>query len=95
MTSRYSIGGAQCPAAGDERPVVFDDVAVVDRDVALGGGEVFVAKDLGGDVHGEAGCDGVGGEHAAEVVRGELQWCAVGVAQAAGGGDAVDECPGV
>ena len=46
------LDGSQCSAAGDERSVVFDHVTVIDSDVALGGVEVVVAEDLGGDVDG-------------------------------------------
>lgn len=50
--------GALLAAASDKRPVVFDDVVVVDRDVALGGVQTVVAEDFRGDMNGETGGDG-------------------------------------
>ena len=70
--------GSDAPPAGDEGSVVVDDVLVVDGDVALGGGQVLVAEELGGDVDGEPRGHRLGGEDAPEVMRGEPQGAPVG-----------------
>jgi hypothetical protein len=49
---------------------VADDVFVEDGDVAVGGLHVQVSKEGGADVDRQAVVDEVGGEQAAEVVRG-------------------------
>ena len=89
------VAGSLVAAAGDERAVVFDDVVVVDGDVALGRVEVGVAEDLGGDVDRQPGGHGFGREDAAEVM-----WCdpcrgAVAVNDAAAGHDPVDQGAGL
>jgi hypothetical protein len=66
------LGGvALGAAAGDEFPVAADDVVGEDGGVAAGGLQVDVPEEGGGDVQREAGADHLGGEQAAEVVRGE------------------------
>src|SRR3954468_18650769 len=67
------LGGAQGAAAGDEGAVGFDGLGGVDGVVAHCGVDVVVADDDLGDVGWQAGADGVGDEHAPEVVRGENQ----------------------
>jgi hypothetical protein len=52
----------------------------INRNVALGGGEVEVAEQLRGDVDGQSAVDGVGREESAEVVRGEADVLSVDVA---------------
>src|SRR4051794_10826845 len=73
------LAGPQASTTGDERPVVFDHVAVVDGDVTLSGVEALMAEELGGDVNGQTGGDGFGGEDATKVVRGESDESPVGV----------------
>ena len=70
---------------------MVDDFLVVDGDVGLGGGQRLVPEELGGDVDGQPGGDGFGGEHAPEVVRGEAHRLPVGGGQPAGGERAVEE----
>ena len=48
------LAGPLAAAAGDELPVVADDLGRVDGDVPLGGIEVEVAQELGGDVDRQA-----------------------------------------
>src|SRR6266542_1622967 len=56
------VAGAQGPPSGDEGPMVGDDVLGVDRGIPHGRVERLVTADLGGDVRGQAGADGVGDE---------------------------------
>ena len=79
------LAGAQRAAAGDERPVPVDDLVGVDGLVAHGGVDVAVPGDELGDVRGHAVQDGVGDEHAAEVVGGEPQRLPGGVGDAVRG----------
>lgn len=76
------LGGPLGAAQVDVLPVVPDDLLRVDGDVALGGVEVQVPEELGGDVNRQAGVDGLGGEDPAEVVPGERQRRPVDVDQA-------------
>ena len=71
------LAGSQGSAAGDERPVVFDYVRVVDGDVTLGGVETLVAEKLGGDVDRQTEGDGFGGEDPPEVMRREPGRCPI------------------
>jgi hypothetical protein len=68
------FAGAQGAAAGDEGPVVGDDVFGVGRGVSHRGSKIGMAEDLGRDVRWQAGAEGFGREQPAEIVRGELQW---------------------
>ena len=63
------LAGAQRAAAGEEGEVGLDGLVGVDGLVAHGDVDVAVPGDDLGDVRGEAVEDGVGDEHAAEVVR--------------------------
>ena len=72
------LAGAQRAAAGEERQVGLDGLVGVDGLVADGDVDVAVPGDDLGDVRREAVEDGVGDEHPAEVVRGEVQRAAVG-----------------
>jgi len=74
------FAGSLGAAAGDERPVVGDDVFGVDRGVAHGGVEQGVPADFRGDVRGKPGPQGVGDEDPAEVMGPPLE-------RFAGGGD--------
>lgn len=89
------FAGALLSAAGDEGSVVVDDVVVVDRDVALGGVEAFVAEDLGGDVNWKPGCDCFGGEDAPEVVGRDPGGRPVGMDNAGKVNNARDQDPGL
>ena len=75
------LAGAQRSAAGDERAVPVDHLVGVDGLVAHGGVDVAVSGDELGDVRGHAVQDGVGDEHAPEVVRGEPQRLPGGVGE--------------
>lgn len=73
-------------AAPVEKPAIGADQVVLEyREVGLRGGQVVVSEDLGRDVDGEPSGDGLGGEHAPEVVRGDVQRLAGEVAQAGAG----------
>lgn len=89
------LGWSKCPPSGDVSAVVVDHVVVIDRDVGLGGRDRVMAKDLGGDVNGQAGCDGLGGEDPPEVVGAELGRCAVAVGDPRGGDQLVEQFDGV
>src|SRR4051794_3991245 len=75
------LGGGQGAAAGDECAVGFDGLGGVDGVIAHGRVDVGVAGDDLGDVGWQAGADGVGDEHSAEVLRGEGQRLPGGVRQ--------------
>ena len=87
------FAGAQGATAGDEGPVVGDDVFGVDRGVSQRGSEVGMAEDLGGDVGREAGAEGFGREEPAEVVGREVQRLARGVGEPGDGQDVEEELP--
>ena len=72
-------GRAQCPAAGDERPVAVDDLFGVDRLISHGGIDVAVAGHQLGDVRRHPVHDRVGDEDPPEVVEGVAQRVAAGV----------------
>jgi hypothetical protein len=74
------LAGPLGPATGDERPMVRDHVLGVDRGVAHRCVHSRVTADLGRDVRGQPGANGVGDENSPEIVRAPLQWLA-------GGGD--------
>ncbi len=65
------LDGPVRPAPLYELDVASEDFFRVNGGVAHGGVEVLVAEEGGGDVDGQAVVDGVGGEQAPEVVRGE------------------------
>lgn len=94
----FGVGGFAVLVAGsvgaalvDEGAVVADDLVGVDGDVSLGGVEVEVAEQLGGDVDGQAGVDGLGCEDPAEVVRRVPDRGAVDVGDASVGGEFGEE----
>jgi hypothetical protein len=62
-------GGPQGPPLVDEGPVGADQVVLEHRQVGMGGGQVVMAEQPGGDVDGQAAGDRLGGEYAADVVR--------------------------
>jgi hypothetical protein len=66
---------------GDKCPVVAQHVVLVDGDVGLTGVEVGMAEQFRGEVHRQPAGDCVGGEDAAEVVRGAVQWLPVGTSE--------------
>ena len=75
----------------------LDGLVGVDGLVAHGDVDVAVPGDDLGDVRGEAVEDGVGDEHAAEVVRGVAQWLPAGLVRPAsgdGGGEHAADGPG-
>jgi hypothetical protein len=74
----------------DERLVGADDLVGVDGGVGAGGVQRTVTEDRGGDVDGQAGADGLGGEEPTEVVGGEPQRRAVGVADGVAVEDPLD-----
>jgi hypothetical protein len=61
------------PALVHEAPVVADHLLGIDGNIPLGGIEVEVSEEFGGDVDRQAAVHGFGGEDPAEVVRGEPQ----------------------
>lgn len=76
----FDVGGlavflarALGPALVHVAPVVADHFLRIDRDIPLGGVEVEVAEEFGGDVDRQAAVHGFGGEDPAEVMRGEPQ----------------------
>ena len=85
------FAGAQGAAAGDEGPVVGDDVFGVDRGVSHRGSEIGVAEDLGGDVRWQPGAEGVGREEPPEVVGREFQRPVRGVGEPGDGQDVEEE----
>ena len=85
---------AQGPAAGEEGQVGLDGLVGVDRLVAHGGIDVFVACDDLGDVRWQAADDGIGDEDPPEVVRRVMQRLPVGgVFQAGVGKGGVEHVP--
>ena len=77
---------AQLAAPFDERLVGGDEVLGKHRGVATGGVEVEMSEQRSGDVQRQAAVDGVGGEQAAEVVRGEVHRL-TGIGQPGDGGE--------
>jgi hypothetical protein len=61
------------PALVHEAPVVVNHLLGIDRHIPLGGIEVEVSEEFGGDVDRQAAVHGFGGEDPAEVLRGEPQ----------------------
>lgn len=76
------LGRAQRTPSGDERAVPIDDFLGIDGLVSHGGVDVAVAGDELGDVRGHAVQHSVGDEHAAKVVRGELERSPGGIGDA-------------
>jgi hypothetical protein len=85
------LAGPRGAPAGDEGPVVLDDLVVVDGDVGLRGGQRLVAEELGGDMDRKAGGHRLGGEDAPEIVRREAHRPPVGPGDPGGCGGAVQE----
>ena len=85
------FAGAQGASAGDEGPVVGDDVLGVDRGISHRGSEIGMSEDLGGDMRREAGAEGFGREEPPEIMRRELQWPVRGVGEPGDGQDAEEE----
>lgn len=85
------FAGTQSAPAGDEGPMVGDDVFRVDRGVSHRGPEIGMPEDLGGDVRREAGAEGFGREEPPEVVRREFQRPVGGVGEPGDGQDVKEE----
>ena len=91
MGLRYSSLGRSARRRAYERPVSVDGFFGVDGLVSHGGVDVAVAQDELGDVRRHPVDDGLGGEDPAEIVRGEVQWFAVGAGEPGAGECTVDQ----
>lgn len=79
------LGGPELSPPVEERSEVSVDVFVIDGGVALRGADILVAEDPGEDVDRQARREGLGGEDAAEIVRGQRRFGAVVVLEAGQG----------